>query len=97
MAHVLVDKSDVIPNPNNFQKTNNYFKINKAINTIDDHVIVVSQGVTTSSSIFQMNHKFTPLYKSINSIMTRLVSAIMITLPPVKALLLLLHIVSLQS
>ena len=40
MAPIPIDKSDVAPNPNKFQKFNNYVKINKQANTIVDQVFV---------------------------------------------------------
>jgi len=52
MALVHVDKSDATPNPNKFQKPNNYVKINKEKIIVDDQVIVASRGLTSSFSIF---------------------------------------------
>ncbi|WP_044908731.1 hypothetical protein, partial [[Clostridium] innocuum] len=42
MAPIPVDKSDAAPNPNKFQKFNNYVKINKQANAVADQVVVAS-------------------------------------------------------
>ena len=88
MAHVPIDKNDYTPNHKKIHKPNNCIKINKAINIVDDQVYVAHMSVTTSSSIFQKNCKFTRLSKSLQSIMTMLLSAKIMILPPVKPLFL---------
>ena len=42
MPPIPIDKSDATPNPYKFHKTNNYVKINKTMNTIDDQVAAAS-------------------------------------------------------
>ena len=48
MAPIPVDKSDATPNPNKFQKFNNYVKINKQANV----VVVASHNATSASTTF---------------------------------------------
>lgn len=86
MAPISVDKCDVAPNPKKFKKSSNYVKINKTTNIVDDQVVTASQSATASSSIFRMNHKFTPLFESLHSIMTTLVGSNIITLPSINPL-----------
>lgn len=52
MAPILVDKSDAAPNPNKFQKFNNYVKINKQGNAVADQVALASHNATSTSTIF---------------------------------------------
>ena len=87
MALVLVDKSDATPNPNKFQKLNHYVKINEQASVVVDQVVVAFHNATSASTTFQLNHIFTPLSKSLHSIMNRLLIANMITLPPIFPLL----------
>ena len=81
MDHVPVDKSDASPNPNKIKKFNNYVKINKQENAVSNQVVVASHNATSTSTAFRLNHMFTPLSKSLHSIMNRLLTANMITLP----------------
>ena len=87
MALVPIDKSDVFPNPNKVKKFNNYVKINKQANTVVDQVVVASHNATSASTTFQLNHTFTSLSISLYSIMSRLLTNNMITLPPIQPLL----------
>ena len=52
MALVSVDKSDVAPNPNKFQKFNNYVKINKQENAVANQVVVAFHNATSTSTAF---------------------------------------------
>lgn len=64
--------SVVTSNQNKYQKPNNYLKINRALNTINEQVVITSKGVT-SSTIFYMNRKYTPLFESLQTIMKKVV------------------------
>lgn len=86
MDPVLVYKSDAAPNPKKFQKPNNYVKINKQENVVTDQVTVTSKNATSTSTTFHLNHTFT-LSESLHSIMNKLLTANMITLPPILPLL----------
>lgn len=83
MALVPVDKSDVAPNPNKFQKPKNYVKINKQENVVADQVVAAPNNATSVSTIFLLNHMFNPLSESLHSIMSKFLTSNMITLPPV--------------
>ena len=57
-----------VPNPKKFHKPNNYVKINKTMNIVDDQVVATSQSATISSSIFlDKNHKFDTLFEYLHS------------------------------
>ena len=83
IAPVPIDKSDATPNPNKIQKFNNYVKINKQENVVVDQVVVASHNATSTSTSFLLNRMFNPLSKTLHSIMNRLLTANMITLPPI--------------
>ena len=71
MAHVLVDNSDVAPSKSKFHKPNNYVKINKTTNIVDEHAVGASNSIIACSSIFWINHNFTPLFVYLYYIMGR--------------------------
>ena len=83
MDLVPINKSDVAPNPNKVENFNNHVKINKQENAVVDQVIVASHNATSTSTTFRLNHTFTPLSESLYSTMNRLLTAKMITLPPI--------------
>ena len=87
MDPIPVDKSDASPNPNKFEKFNNYIKINKQANAVVDQVAVASHNATSASIAFQLNHTFNSFSESLHYIMNRLLIANMITLPPICPLL----------
>ena len=86
MAHVLVDKRDASPSNKKLKKPNNYVNINKETNIVDEQVFVASKSYGFFLH-FWMNCKFTPLFESLHSIMGRLVSDYVITLPPIRPLI----------
>ena len=82
MATIPIDKSDSSLNSNKFQKFNNHVKIKNQANAVVDQV-VASHNATFTSTTFQLNCTFIPLSKSLHSIMNRLLTTNMITLPPI--------------
>ena len=62
------------------------------MNIVVDQFIVASHNATFASIDFHLNHTFTPLSKSLHYIMNRLLTANMITLPPICPLLLIIMV-----